>query len=66
MMKKLMIGAMVGMAMLATAFAKYEGWQHSGSLYVITTPEGANLPSSMAEENFPVLVRLNKDFLDFA
>ncbi len=64
-MKRLITGAMVSMAMLVTAFGAYEGWQHSGSLYVITTPEGANLPATMKEENFPVLVRLNKDFFDF-
>ena len=52
--------------MLATAFAGYEGWQHSGSLFVLTTPDGADLPATVSEENFPVLVRLNKDFFDFA
>ena len=65
-MKRMMIGTMVSMAMLATAFAGYEGWQHSGSLFVLTTPDGADLPATVSEENFPVLVRLNKDFFDFA
>ncbi|MGD0092109.1 MAG: DUF2341 domain-containing protein [Planctomycetota bacterium] len=46
--------------------AQYPGWQHSGSLYILTTPEGANLPATAAEENFPLLVRLHKDFFDFS
>jgi Domain of unknown function (DUF2341) len=45
--------------------AAYAGWSHSGSLYILTTPEGANLPTTASEEGFPVLVRLNKDFFDF-
>jgi len=48
------------------AFAQYPGWQHDGSLFVLTTPEGANLPATAVETNFPVLVRLNKDFFNFA
>ena len=46
--------------LLQTASAQYPGWQHSGSLYILTTPEGANLPATASEENFPLLVRLNK------
>lgn len=44
----------------------YPGWAHSGSLYLLTTPEGANLPASASEEGFPVLVRLRRDFFDFS
>ncbi len=47
------------------ACADYPGWKHSGSLYVLTTPEGANLPASAVVEDFPLLVRLHKDFFDF-
>ena len=43
----------------------YAGWQHSGSLFILTTPEGANLPASATEEGFPLLVRLDKDWFDF-
>jgi len=66
MTKKLMICLVVFMSILGTAPAQYEGWQHSGSLYLVTTPEGANLPATASEENFPVLVRLNKDWFDFS
>ena len=50
----------------AEAFAKYPGWQHSGSLYILTTPEGANLPATASEDGFPLLVRLDKDWFDFS
>ena len=48
------------------AAVKYKSWQYSGSLYLLTTPEGADLPASASEDNFPVLVRLDKDFFDFS
>ncbi|MCE9612574.1 MAG: DUF2341 domain-containing protein [Chthoniobacter sp.] len=47
------------------AGVKYSSWKHSGSLFLLTTPDGANLPASASEENFPVLVRLNKDWFPF-
>ncbi|MEI8072375.1 MAG: DUF2341 domain-containing protein [Planctomycetota bacterium] len=34
-------------------------------MFILTTPEGANLPASATVKDFPVLVRLNKDFFDF-
>ncbi|MEI6605790.1 MAG: DUF2341 domain-containing protein, partial [Verrucomicrobiota bacterium] len=66
MTRKLTIRAIIYFAMLASASAQYQGWRHSGSLCVLTTPEGANLPATASEENFPMLVRLNKDWFDFA
>ena len=45
--------------------ADYPGWKQSGSSFILTTPEGANLPASASVENFPLLVRLHKDFFDF-
>jgi hypothetical protein len=66
MAKKLMIGVILLLAVLETAQAQYLGWQHSGSLCILTTPEGANLPATAAEKDFPLLVRLNKDFFDFS
>ena len=35
-------------------------------MYILTTPEGANLPASASVKDFPLLVRLDKDFFDFA
>ncbi|MEI6606211.1 MAG: DUF2341 domain-containing protein [Verrucomicrobiota bacterium] len=49
-----------------TASAQYPGWKHSASLYILTTPEGANLPATASEANFPLLVRLNKEFFNFS
>ena len=40
-------------------------WKYSGSLCVLTTPEGADLPASARLENFPVLVRLDRGTFDF-
>lgn len=45
--------------------AQYSDWKHSGSVWLLTTPDGANLPASAVVESFPVLVRLDKDFFDF-
>lgn len=61
----LAIAAMVVLALAGRAPAAYPGWQHSGSVYVLTTPEGAGLPAAAAVEGFPLLVRLHKDFFDF-
>jgi hypothetical protein len=48
------------------AFAQYPVWQQSGSFYILTTPEGANLPSTAKLADFPLLVRLDKDFFNFS
>lgn len=57
-------------AMLASftphASAQYSGWQHEGSLFILTAPDGADLPDGAAESNFPLLVRLNKGYFDFS
>ena len=45
--------------------ADYASWKYSGSLYILTTPEGADLPAAAVIEGFPLLVRLHKDFFDF-
>ena len=43
----------------------YASWTYSGSIFILTTPDGANLPSSASADGFPLLVRLNKDWFDF-
>jgi hypothetical protein len=65
MTKKLMIVASGYLAMLATALAQYPGWRHAGSFHILTTPGGANLPATATEEDFPLLLRLDKDTFDF-
>ena len=37
----------------------------SGDIAILTTPDGANLPASASIDNFPMLVRLHKDWFDF-
>jgi len=46
--------------------AQYAGWKYSGSIYVLTTPEGADLPATASVDGFPLLVRLHKDCFDFS
>lgn len=41
-------------------------WKQSGRLTILTTPEGANLPAEAKVENFPLLVRLDRDWFDFS
>ena len=48
------------------ASAQYADWKHSGSIYILTTPEGANLPASALVKNFPLLIRLNGDNFSFS
>jgi hypothetical protein len=66
-MKKRLV--VVGAYLLAASVAgadDYPGWKHSGSMYVLTTPEGADLPATASVEGFPLLVRLHKNFFDFS
>ena len=44
---------------------QYRDWKHSGSMWLLTTPEGADLPADAKVEQFPVLVRLHRDWFDF-
>lgn len=53
------------LACAGAATAQYPGWKYAGSVYVLTTPEGTDLPASVSVENFPLLVRLHRDFFDF-
>jgi hypothetical protein len=49
----------------AKAREAYKAWPHSASIYILTTLDGANLPASASEINFPLLIRLDKDSFDF-
>jgi hypothetical protein len=46
--------------------AVYDDWQHSGSLFLLTTPDGADLPPEAMAREFPVLIRLHADSFPFA
>lgn len=60
----------LGIALLAlcigTARAQYTDWCHEGSIWILTTPEGANLPATASEADFPLLVRLTRESFDFS
>ncbi len=60
-----MLFSTVAAIQAASAPAQYAGWQQSGSIFLLTTPEGADLLASAVVEGFPVLVRLHKDSFDF-
>lgn len=66
MNKKMLLVMVILLVLSETAPAQYAGWKHSGSVYLLTTAEGANLPASASEDDFPLLVRLHKDFFDFS
>lgn len=57
----------VALVLAAAQFvaAQSPDWAHSGALCLLTTPEGADLPAGAVVHDFPVLVRLHRDFFDF-
>jgi hypothetical protein len=64
--KSFFLAAASLVALALGAAAQYPGWLRSGSIYILTAPAGADLPASAAEQDFPLLVRLHKDFFDFS
>jgi len=64
------VGLLCGVASIISAAssvsAQYEDWKFSGSMYILTTPEGANLSATASVKDFPLLVRLNGDNFDFS
>lgn len=48
-----------------SARAQYDDWAHHGAFVLLTTPQGADLPATARVEDFPVLVRLNRETFDF-
>ena len=63
---KPMAAGLLALLSMQPATAQYQGWQHSGPLAILTTPDGADLPATASEENFPLLVRLDKEQFDFS
>ncbi|MBL8820239.1 MAG: DUF2341 domain-containing protein [Planctomyces sp.] len=67
-MKKLavaILSVMLNISFLSASFGQYSEWKHSGEVTILTTSEGANLPETANVKNFPLLVILHRDFLDF-
>lgn len=44
----------------------YATWAYSGSLFIVTTPAGANLSAGASVSNFPLLVRFHSGNFNFA
>lgn len=66
MKKQILVSTIILLSLFGTASAQYEEWTHISSLYILTTPEGANLPATASEENVPLLVRLSKATFNFS
>ncbi|NQV33811.1 MAG: hypothetical protein HQ515_14045, partial [Phycisphaeraceae bacterium] len=64
-LRGLLYAAILILGAASIASAQYTDWRHSGSMVILTTPDGANLPASASVTDFPLLVRLHKDFFDF-
>jgi len=64
-----LVGLLCGTAsvlfVVGSASAQYAEWEHSGSIYILTTPEGADLPASASVKDFPLLIRLHRDHFPF-
>lgn len=58
-------GPSSGTAGVAAPPAPTQAWRHQGVLTLLTTPDGANLPATALIEEFPLLVRLHRDWFDF-
>ena len=58
--------ALLWLLALPDASAQYASWQHSGTITILTTPDGADLPEDVLVQDFPLLVRLHSDFFDFS
>jgi len=63
--RNLIVGILAIVCLASGAWGQYSDWKHSGVFYIITTPQGANLPAGAVEKNFPVLMRLDKDYFNF-
>ena len=65
MTKHMFFSTVAFLALLGTANAQDKAWKYSGSMYILTTSQGADLPAAASEKDFPLLVRLDKGFFDF-
>ncbi len=71
-MTKLLLRLLAALAIILhsqislAANAPLPGWKFSGVFTVLTTPDGANLPAGTTVEEFPLLVRLQRDWFDFS
>lgn len=46
--------------------AEKTGWKHNGTIMILTDSAGTELPAGAELKDFPLLVRLHRDFFDFS
>lgn len=63
-MKSLLLLLFLGAGLLAAA-PPFPAWSHSASIFILTTPKGADLPANASVQDFPLLVRLHRDHFPF-
>ena len=61
-----MFAGLLALALGMPAPTTADDWKHTGTVTILTTPEGANLTAGSRVEQFPLLVTLHKDFFDFS
>ena len=62
------LAPVLGLLLLSPALPgqlQLDAWKHEGIFHILTTQEGAFLPEDAFVTNFPLLVRLHRDFFDF-
>jgi len=64
--KALFLAAILLAVLPHPSAAQYLDWKHSGSVWILTMPEGADLAAATRVKDFPLLVRLHKDVFDFS
>lgn len=62
----LLLAGVLAIGLPTRVNAQYADWRHEGSLYILTTPGGADLPASASVKDFPLLVRLHRDHFPFS
>ena len=63
--KNFFAGSLMLLLFFEMASAQYKDWKYSGSMFILTTPEGAAIIETASEDNFPLLIRLHKGIFDF-
>ncbi|MFK7911656.1 MAG: DUF2341 domain-containing protein [Akkermansiaceae bacterium] len=65
-MKFALIAASIFLTSFAALGQNFGDWKHKGSIFIITTPDGADLPASAEILDFPLLIRLHQDSFPFS
>ena len=63
---RLFLTTIACIAAFPCAAAFFEDFPHSGTVFILTTPEGADFPEKARVRDFPLLVRLRGDSFPFA